>query len=82
MQVSVYVYVYVYVYGKPKGSALDKLNINMILRVIIFMGWWVGSRHLLTRVPHGEGGVSTSTPKYVGLGGGGGYGRVIQYWRP
>ena len=68
MQVSVYVY------GKPNGSAFDKLNINMILRVIIFMGWWVGSRHLLTRVPPGEGDVSTSstTPKYMGRGGGGG----------
>ena len=36
------------------------------------MGWWVGSRHLLTRIPPGEGGVST--PKW-GTGGGGG--RVI-----
>ena len=36
------------------------------------MACLVGYRHLLTRVPSGEGGVST--PKW------GGGGRVIQYW--
>ena len=39
------------------------------------MAWLLGSRHLLTRIPLGEGGVST--PK---MGGGGGY--VLQYWLP